>query len=83
MLPRNWKSPRICRYSPPNFSVCAPRVHVSASLKDSEFGVKVEPVVDDALDARMRRPLLAMPVVPRASMDEEVTVPESETPTGS
>ena len=24
-----------------------------------------------------------MPVVPRASMDDDVTVPESETPTGS
>ena len=63
--------------------MCDPRVTVSASLNDSEFGVKVEPIVDDALDARMRSPLLAMPVVPRASIDEEVTVPESETPTGS
>ena len=56
---------------------------MSASLKDSEFGVKIEPIVDDALDARMSSPLRAMPVVPRASIDDEVTVPESDTPTGS
>ena len=63
--------------------MCEPRVSVNASLNDSEFGVKVEPIVDEALDARMRSPLLAMPVVPRASIDDEVTVPDRETPTGS
>ena len=63
--------------------MCAPFVQVSASLKDSERGSKIEPVVDEALVARISRPLRAMPVVPRASIDDEVTVPESETPTGS
>ena len=71
------------RYSPPNFKVCAPRVQVSASLNESERGSKIEPVVDEALVARISRPLRAMPVVPRASIDDEVTVPDSDTPTGS
>src|SRR5215207_888811 len=83
VLPRNWKFPWMRRYSPPNFIVCAPRVHVSVSLNESESGVKREPVVDDALDARISSPLRAMPVVPRASMLDEVTVPDSDTPTGS
>ena len=71
------------RYSPPNFNVCAPRVHVSASLNDIERGSNTEPVVDEALVARISRPLRAMPVVPRASIDDEVNVPDSDTPTGS
>ncbi len=83
MLPRNWKSDCSVRYSPPNFTVCAPLLQVSALLNDSERGSKTEPVVDDALVARISRPLRAMPVVPRASIDDEVTVPDSDTPTGS
>ena len=71
------------RYSKPNFQVCGPRVQVSASLIDTERGSKTEPVVDAALDARISRPLRAMPVLPRASMLDEVTVPESDTPSGS
>ena len=53
------------------------------SLNDSDIGSKIEPVVDEALVARMSRPLRAMPVVPRASMDEDVKVPDNETPVGS
>ena len=71
------------RYSPPNFTVCAPAVQVVALLNESDIGSKSEPVVDDALVARISRPLRAMPVLPRASMDDEVNVPESDTPTGS
>ena len=37
-------------------------------------------LVDDALVARINRPLRAMPVLPRASIDDDVNVPESETP---
>ena len=59
------------------------RVQVSASLKDSDSGSKTEPVVDEALVARMSRPLRAMPVVPRASIDDDVKLPDSDTPTGS
>ena len=71
------------RYSPPPFTVCAPLVQVVASLNESDRGSKSEPVVEEALVARISRPLRAMPVVPRASIDDEVTVPDSETPTGS
>ena len=63
--------------------MCAPRVQVSASLNESDVGSKTEPVVDDALVARISRPLRAMPVLPRASIDDEVNVPDSDTPTGS
>ena len=83
VLPRNWKSDCSCRNSPPNLNVWPPFVHVSASLNESEYGLKIEPVVDEALVARISRPLRAMPVVPRASIDDDVTVPDSDTPTGS
>ena len=83
MLPRNWKSDWIRRYSPPNFTVCDPLFHTSESLIDSDIGSNDEPVVDEALVARINRPLRAMPVLPRASIDDEVNVPESETPSGS
>src|SRR6188474_2914124 len=83
LLPRNWKSDCRVRYSPPNFSVCAPLDQVRLLLNDSERGSKMEPMVDDALVARISRPLRAIPVVPRASIDCEVTVPDSETPVGS
>ena len=63
--------------------MCAPRVQVVALLNDSERGSKTEPVVVDAMVARISRPLRAMPVVPRASIDDDVNVPDSETPTGS
>ena len=46
-------------------------------------GSNIEPVVVDAEVARIRRPLRAMPVLPRASIDDEVNVPDSDTPTGS
>jgi len=71
------------RYSKPNFHVCGPRVHVSESATDIERGSNTDPVVDAALEARINRPLRAMPVVPRASMLDEVTVPDSDTPSGS
>jgi hypothetical protein len=83
VLPRNWKPDSMFRYSPPNLNVCAPRVHVSASLNEIERGSKIEPVVDALLVARIKRPLRAMPVVPRASMEDDVTVPDSDTPAGS
>ncbi len=54
-----------------------------ASLNDSDSGSKSEPVVVEALVARISRPLRAMPVLPRASIDDEVKVPDSDTPTGS
>ena len=62
---------------------CAPLLQVSVSLNDSELGSKIEPVVDAALVARISRPLRATPVVPRASIDEELTVPDSDTWIGS
>ncbi len=68
------------RYSPPNFTVWAPPVQVVALLNESDIGSKSEPVVVDALVARMSRPLRAMPVLPRASIDDDVKVPESDTP---
>ncbi len=71
------------RYSPPNLNVWAPAVQVVALLNASDIGSKSEPTVVDALVARMSRPLRAMPVVPRASIDDEVKLPESETPVGS
>ena len=83
MLPRNWKSDWIVRYSKPPFSVWRPRVQVVALLSESERGSKNEPVVVDAEVARISRPLRAMPVLPRASIDDEVNVPDSDTPTGS
>jgi hypothetical protein len=83
VLPRNWKSDWMRRYSPPILKVCAPRANVIVSLSDSDIGSKLEPVVDEALVARINRPLRAMPVLPRASIDDEVNVPESDTPTGS
>ncbi len=58
-------------------------VQVVALLNESDIGSKSEPTVVEALVARMSRPLRAMPVVPRASIDDEVKVPESETPIGS
>ena len=61
----------------------APRVQVVALLNASDIGSKSEPTVVEALVARMSRPLRAMPVVPRASIDDEVKLPESETPVGS
>ena len=33
--------------------------------------------------ARISSPLRAMPVLPRASIDDDVNVPDRETPTGS
>ncbi len=83
MEPRNWNCELMRRYSPPSFSVCAPAVQVVALLNESDIGSKSEPVVDDALVARISSPLRAMPVFPRASMDDEVKVPDSDTPTGS
>ena len=71
------------RYSPPTFTVWAPRVHVIALLNESDIGSNDRAAVVDALVARISRPLRAMPVVPRASIDDEVNVPESDTPTGS
>ena len=63
--------------------MCAPLDHVNALLNESDRGSKIDPVVDDALVARISSPLRAMPVEPRASIDCEVTVPDSDTPTGS
>ena len=60
-----------------------PREYVSVSLSAIESGSNAEPTVDAALVARMSNPLRAMPLVPRASMEDDVTVPERETPTGS
>jgi hypothetical protein len=77
VLPRNWNFDSMLRYSKPDFIVWEPRVHVTVSLREMERGSKSEPVVDDALEARIRRPLRAMPVVPRASIEDEVNVPES------
>ena len=72
------------RYSPPTLKVWAPRGDAStASLNEIDRGSKIEPVVDAALVARISRPLRAMPVVPRASIDDEVNEPDSETPGGS
>jgi hypothetical protein len=71
------------RYSPPNLKVCLPVFNVRASTNDNERGLNTDPVVEPALEARISSPLRAMPLVPRASMEEEVTVPDSETPTGS
>ena len=56
-------------------------VHVVALLNDSDFGLKKEPVVDALLVARSSMPLRAMPVLPRASTEPEVKVPDSATPT--
>jgi hypothetical protein len=83
VLPRNWNCDSIWRYSKPPLSVCVFFVQVAASLNEMDRGLKFDPVVDEALDARISRPLRATPVVPRASMLEDVTVPESETPTAS
>ena len=63
--------------------MCAPWFQVIASLNDSDLGSKTDPAVDVLLEARISRPLRAIPVEPRASIDCDVTVPESETPTGS
>ena len=63
--------------------MCAPRVIVAASENESDRGSNDEPMVDEALLARMRSPLRAMPVVPRASIEDEVNEPDSETPVGS
>ena len=72
------------RYSPPNFTRVRARASRScALLNESDIGSKTEPVVVDALVARISRPLRAMPVLPRASIDDEVNVPDSDTPTGS
>ena len=83
MLPRNWNCDSMFRYSPPNLKVCPPRVSVSASLSEIERGLYAWPFVEALLVARTSRPLRAMPVVPRASIDCEVTVPESDTCVGS
>src|SRR5262245_14871747 len=83
VLPRNWNSDAMFRYSKPLLRVCFPRVQVTASLNDSERGSNSEPIVDEALVARISNPLRAMPVVPRASIDDDVKVPLRETPTGS
>ena len=63
--------------------MCRPVFHVVALANDSDLGSKMDPVVDDALVARMSNPLRAMPVVPRASIEDEVKLPESDTPVGS
>src|SRR5262245_56496566 len=67
------------RYSPPTLNVCGPRVNVSASLSEIERGSYAWPLVEALLVARTSRPLRAMPVVPRASIDDELTVPDNET----
>ena len=59
------------------------RVKVTVSCNEIERGLNTEPVVDEALEARISKPLRAMPVLPRASIDDDVNVPDSETPTGS
>ena len=71
------------RYSPPNLTVCAPRDQVVALLIENELGSNSDPVVVEALVARMSSPLRAIPVLPRASIDDEVKVPDSATPSGS
>ena len=83
VLPRNWKSDWMVRYSKPPFKVWLPRVQVVALLIEIDRGSNTEPVVVDAEVARISRPLRAMPVLPRASIDAEVNVPDNETPTGS
>ena len=71
------------RYSPPNLKVWAPRVQVRASASEIERGLKRLPLVEALLVARISRPLRAMPVEPRASIDWDVTVPDNETCVGS
>ena len=56
------------RYSPPNFTVWAPEVQVVALLNASDIGSNADPIVVDALVARISRPLRAMPGV-AASVD--------------
>ena len=83
MLPRNWNCDSMFRYSPPNLKVCAPREIVNALLMAIERGSYDCPLVEALLVARTSRPLRATPVVPRASIDCDVTVPESDTCVGS
>ena len=83
MLPRNWNFDEMLRYSIPPLKVCAPRVSVAALANESDRGSNFEPMVEDALVARISSPLRAMPVVPRASIDDEVNAPDSDTPVGS
>ena len=83
VLPRNWNCDATLRYSNPLFIVCAPLVHVIVSMNEMERGSKSDPTVEAALVARIKSPLRAMPVVPRASTEDDVTVPESDTPAGS
>ena len=83
VLPRNSNCESIFRYSPPAFIVCLPRVSVTESLSESECGLYACPLVEALLVARTSSPLRATPVVPRASADCEVTVPDSDTCVGS
>src|SRR6187200_469654 len=67
------------RYSPPNLGVGWPRATVTASLSEIDRGSYAWPLVEALLVARIRSPLRATPVVPLASIDCEVTVPDSDT----